>query len=91
MTLEEFNKKRFISHELIECYPKSFDDYCIPCMLLAVDFEQQLFKLQPIHDGFYEEIPFWCRVEYCKRPARKPNLKIVYRNGPTDIEPRKKT
>lgn len=75
MTLEEFEKKRFIGYEEIECYPKSFDDYCIPCMLLAVDFEQKLFRLLPIDTEMYEDKPFWARPEYCKRP--NPRLKLL--------------
>ncbi len=90
MDLKEFKKKRFTGYEEIECYPNGFDNYCVACMLLAVDFEQELFKLIPIPDGFYEEIPFWCRAEYCKRPSRKTEMKIKYKSGTRDIFPSKK-
>lgn len=77
MTLEEFEKKRFTGYEIIECYPKGLEerDWMVECMLLAVDFEQKLFRLQPFGDNpIYEEKPFWARVEYCKRPS--PKLRV---------------
>lgn len=85
MEEDEFKKKRFTSHELIEYYPKGFDDFGVPCMLLSVDFEQCLFKLIPIPEGYYEEIPFWCRVEYCKRPSPKAEMKISYKSVARDF------
>jgi len=74
MTLEEFRKKRWMHSELIEFRPHRMEGVVIECMLLAVDFEQYLFKLEPFDKEIYETKSFWCRVEYCKRPA--PKLKI---------------
>lgn len=49
-------------------------DVVYECMLIAIDFEQELFKLEPVDKEVYEDISFWTRVEYCKRP--RPKLKV---------------
>lgn len=64
------------------CCSTGFDDYCISCILLAVDFEKQLW--------YYEEIPFWCRAKYCKRPRGNLELEIVKYGGTKDFLPPKK-
>ena len=68
-------KKRWVGYELIEYRPPRKEDVVYECMLIAVDFEQELFKLEPIDKEMYEDTSFWVRVEYCKRPA--PRLKKV--------------
>jgi hypothetical protein len=74
MTREEFIKKRWVGYELIEFRPPKKEDIVYECMLLAIDFEQDLFKLEPVDKEMYEDESFWARVEYCKRPA--PKLKV---------------
>jgi len=74
MTREEFIKKRWVGYELIEYRPYRKEDSVIECMLLSIDFEQELFKLEPVDTEMYEDNSFWVRVEYCKRP--RPKLKV---------------
>lgn len=74
MTREEFTKKRWVGYELIEFRPPNKEDVVYECMLLAIDFEQDLFKLEPVDKEMYEDASFWARVEYCKRP--RPKLKV---------------
>ena len=77
MRREEFIEKRWTAFELIEYRsPRKNDtDFVVECMLIAIDFENELFKLEPIDKEIYEDNQFWARVEYCKRPH--PKLKKV--------------
>lgn len=70
MTQEEFGKKRFKGFEPI-IFEGVKGEKNIECILLAVDFEQELFKLEPLDKNFYEDKEFWCRIEYCNRPHYK--------------------
>lgn len=74
MTRDELIKKRWVGYELIEYRPYRKENIVIECMLLSIDFEQELFKLEPVDKELYEDASFWVRVEYCKRPA--PKLKV---------------
>lgn len=74
MTQEEFAKKRWQHSEIIEFRPYRKQGLVIECMLLAVDFENGLFKLEPFDREVYEDKSFWARVENCSRPA--PKLKV---------------
>lgn len=75
MTRAEFIKTRWVGYELIEFRPPKKNDVVYECMLLAIDFEQDLFKLKPVDEEMYEDESFWVRVEYCKRPRPKLKLK----------------
>ena len=68
MTYDEFSKKRWRHSEVIEY---SYKGIIIECMLLAVDFTEGLFKLDPFDKETYQDEPFWARVENCKRPYHK--------------------
>jgi len=74
MNRDEFIKKRWVGYELLKYRPYRKEDVVIECMLLSIDFEQELFKLEPIDKEMYEDKSFWVRVEYCKRP--RPKLKV---------------
>lgn len=74
MELDYFAKIKWRHSEEIE-FKSPITDIIIPCMLLVVDFEQELFKLIPFDTENYENESFWTRIEYCERPKRK--LKIV--------------
>ena len=75
MTREELMKKRWVGFELIEYSPPRKEGVVYECMLLSIDFDQELFKLEPVDKELYEDESFWARVEYCKRPA--PKLRTV--------------
>ena len=75
MTREELVKKRWQGYERIDYIPKRKEGYVIECMLLAIDFDNELFMLEPIDKEIYEDNTFWARVEYCKRPA--PKLRVA--------------
>jgi len=49
-------------------------DTVIQCMLLAVDFDERIFKLMPFPNDHAEEEPFWARCEHVKRPRPKPHI-----------------
>lgn len=74
MKREEFTKKRWKGYEIIEFRPPN-KEIVYECMLLAIDFEQDLFKLEPFDKEMYQDESFWARVEYCKRP--RPKLKVA--------------
>lgn len=75
MTREELIKKRWRAYEQINYMPKRKDGFTIECVLIAIDFDNELFMLEPIDKEVYEDKTFWARVEYCKRPAAK--LKLI--------------
>mgnify|MGYP006967778140 CR=1 FL=1 len=68
MTQEDFAKKRWQHSEAIE--------YSLPghkailCMLVGLDFENNLMRLWPFDQEIYKDESFWARVEYCRRPLR---------------------
>lgn len=78
MTREELMKKRWSAYEQINYSPKRKDGVTFECMLLAVDFENELMQLEPIDKELYEDNSFWARCEYCERPT--PKMKIVKTN-----------
>lgn len=49
----------------------------IACMLIAVDFEREMFKLVPLDQELYEDYEFWIHHKFCDKPHRKPKMKIV--------------
>lgn len=73
MTRDYFLKRHWKGYEIINYGPKRKDGIKIECLLLAVDFENELFQLEPIDKEIYEDKQFWARVEYCERP----NLRII--------------
>lgn len=74
MKQSEFTQRKWgHSEEII--YTHKTLDYEVSCMLLAVDFEEGLFKLTPFDTELYEKTPFWCRFENCKRPLVKLRIK----------------
>jgi hypothetical protein len=72
MTLDEFRSKKWQHSEPIDFI---YNDKIIECILLAIDFEQELFKIVAIDKDVWHDIPFWVRVEYCRRPFAKLKVK----------------
>lgn len=64
MTPEEFTKLKFRQFEPIT-YSDTINHIATECMLLAIDFEQGLFRLAPIFESPYCDEKFWVRFEYC--------------------------
>ena len=78
MTKQEFGKKRFISfEEIIYTSPENplMKRFTVSCMLVGIDFEQDLLKLIPFPSEKYEEDSFWVRIEYCEKALKK--LKVL--------------
>ena len=76
MTEKEFIRYSFRHSEIIEFVRPVEKEIVTPCLLLAVDFEQALFKLEPIDKEIYSNKDFWCRREYCRKPEKK-KLRVV--------------
>lgn len=48
----------------------------IPCLIVAIDFDDQLIKILPAKNDYYNDVdPFWVRYEDIEIP--KPKLKIA--------------
>jgi hypothetical protein len=75
MTVEDFSNRKWRHSESIDYKPPSLEGVVISCMLLAIDFEECLFKLTPFDTEMYEEQSFWCRVENCERSPHKLKIK----------------
>lgn len=72
MTKEEFAKKRFQhSEEIIYTRPESpfWKSINISCLLIGIDFEQDLLLLIPFDTEKYDEM--WVRIEYCEKAPTK--------------------
>ena len=52
-------------------------------MLLAVDFDCGTFKLAPFDTDLYEDESFYVSYEYCDKPQKGKELKVILRNGKT--------
>lgn len=81
MTPEDFLKKKWKPYQEIDFKSSRIQNIdgqlgaIIPCMLLAVDFDEQLLKIIPFPGGYYEEKEFWARCEHCE--ISRPKLKVV--------------
>ena len=74
MERDKFIKMKFKAFMAIDFFNKR-DNNIVECILLAVDFEQELFTLEAVDKETYYSKPFDVRREYCELP--KPKLKIV--------------
>ncbi len=77
MTIKDFTNRKWRHSEHIDYSPKSkeLEGITVLCMLVAIDFEEDLFKLMPFDTETYHQEPFWCRVENCERPPFKLKVK----------------
>lgn len=71
MTKERFNSLRFKSYMEVDYIHQKLINGSIPCMLLAVDFDNDVVKLKPVFSEEYEDNEFWCSIEYFDLPKKK--------------------
>jgi hypothetical protein len=72
MTEKEFFKRSYRPYQIMNYI---HGNNIIECMIIAVDFDERLFKLKNFRSMFWNETEFWVRCEHCQLPERK--LKIV--------------
>jgi hypothetical protein len=72
MTEETFLKR---SYKPFQAMDYIYRGRTISCMVLAVDFDERLLKLQSFPINGVEETEFWARCEHCELPLR--GMKIV--------------
>ncbi len=72
--MDNFTKKKWTAFEIImyQPSPKHKEEECI---LIGVNFEDELLELRPLipdnyQSGLYDR--FWTRHEYCRTPRMKP-------------------
>jgi len=81
MTENQFNKRCYrpymeIYHINYKRMKVGFPESVIPCMLIAIDFDEGLFKLSPYPDTPYpEDRSFWAHYNHCSFNSDK--LRIV--------------
>jgi len=46
-------------------------DGYLPCMLMAVDFDNDVVKLLPFPNSYYEEKEFWVSIDYFDLPKKR--------------------
>jgi hypothetical protein len=79
MSEEQWQKMKFWANKEFEYHAER--GYILPCLLMAVDFENGLLKLWPIPNDFLKmddpdyDNGFWTRYEYVELPKAK--LKAV--------------
>ena len=52
-----------------------FRDKSFSCMIVAIYFDERLFKLQSFETSEIDAFEFWVRCEHCELPKQK--LKII--------------
>lgn len=82
MSEEEFLKKKWKPFQLIDFKSERIKNIdggygaIVPCILLAIDFDERLLKIIPIPEGYYEEKEFWSRCEHCEIPKPPVKMKV---------------
>lgn len=76
MTFNQFTTYTYRHSEVIVFHEKH-PEVDVECMLLAVDFDRELFRLVSIDTELYEDESFWISYTHCDKPARKPKMKII--------------
>ncbi len=70
ITEQQFQKRSYKSYmEIWHCIIR--EENPEKCMLLAVDFDEGLFKLMPFPEAVYEEKSFWSHYSHCQFPPRQ--------------------
>jgi hypothetical protein len=73
MERKEFMKRKFRAFEAIEYHQAN--KTIIECMIMQINFVEELLLLEPIDKELYSDESFWARCENCFIP--KPKLKII--------------
>lgn len=79
MTENQFRTYSYRHSEIIIFHQKH-PEVDVECMLLAVNFETDMFKLYPFDQELYEDYSFWIPYTYCDKKAKKPKMKIIRSN-----------
>ncbi len=83
MTFERFAKLSY-RHSMQMIYHHPQMDEPLLCMLIAVDFQNEMFCLDPLPDERLEQYPqhdysFWCPID--KVDIAPKNLKITHKSA----------
>ena len=81
MTQDQFAKYAYRHSEVIIFHQKH-PEIDVECMLLAVDFDCGTFKLAPFDTELYEDESFYASYEYCDKPRKGRDMKVIV-NGKT--------
>lgn len=76
MTRDQFTKYSYRHSELMILHSKH-PETDIDCMLVAVDFDKEVFQLWPLDQEAYEDKSYWVNYEHVDKPKRKPKMKII--------------
>lgn len=75
MTRNQFVTYSYRHSEII-VYHQKHPEVDIECMLIGVDFDNDLFHLVPL-DQLYEDRSYWLPYTSCDKQFKKPKMKIV--------------
>ena len=76
MTRNQFIHYSYRHSEII-IYHQRHPDVDIECMLIGVDFDNELFHLVPIDQYLYEDRSYWLPYTSCDKQFKKPKMKVV--------------
>lgn len=82
MDEDKFIKKRWKGYEEVEYHnerQKNVDGgfgIILPCMVVSVDFDERLLKLQPFPNELYEDKDFWAHCSHIELPKKEEKSKM---------------
>ena len=76
MTRNQFVNYAYRHSEII-IYHQKHPEEDIECMLIGVDFDNELFHLVPFDQNYYEDISYWLPYTSCDKQFKKPKMKIA--------------
>lgn len=76
MTQNQFVNYHYRHSEII-IYHQKHPEVDIECMLIGVDFDNEMFHLIPINESVYEDISYWMPFKSCDKIRKKPKMTVV--------------
>ena len=76
MTRNQFVNYSYRHSEII-VYHQKHPEEDIECMLIGVDFDNELFHLVPIDQYLYEDKSYWLPYTSCDKFRKKPKMEII--------------
>jgi hypothetical protein len=72
MTEDVFLKHSYRPYQIMNFI---HNEKIIECMVISIDFDERLFKLQSIETYEITGAEFWVRCEHCELPRKKLHIK----------------
>lgn len=71
MERDTFIKRHFKAYQRLDYINPNYPIPLVECILIAVNFDDDVIKLRPITSVEVEEKDFWCSIDYIEFPKKK--------------------